>query len=272
MTWAWLTLASALLNALWSSQIKSRVQKEGALTFALSMRWGVALGLLPFAFFALKPFSPRWWLLSGVGGSLECLSVWVMTKGIRKDYYSTYALSNTTPLFSAFWAVLFLKETIGPVLGMGVFLVVSGALWLYYRGHWSWWGLTAAFIGSVSGLLSKMALPESGYLVFSSISFMLGALVLTVVGMNQGHTSVKSVAKNVWVNKGLIVFSAVSTVVFYAALEIAPLSRVSTLVRANLIVGFLLSYFHLGETHGWRARGFGAILLLVGLALVLWKN
>ncbi len=150
--------------------------------------------------------------------------------------------------------------------------MVAAALWLCYRQNWFSLGLTAACIGSVSGLLSKIALPESGYLVFSSISFMLGALTLTAVGLGQGHTSVQSVAKNVWVNKGLIVFSAVSTVVFYAALEMAPLSRVSTLVRANLIVGFLLSYFHLGETHGWKARGFGAILLLVGLALVLWKN
>src|SRR5205814_1539890 len=57
MTWAWLTLTSGVLNALWSSQIKSRVQKEGALTFTVSMRWGVALSLLPFALYAFKPLS-----------------------------------------------------------------------------------------------------------------------------------------------------------------------------------------------------------------------
>jgi len=271
MTWAWLTIGSGVLNALWSSQIKSRVQKEGALTFALSMRWGVALGLLPFALFTLKAFSLRWWCLSSVGGSLECLSVWAMTRGARKDYYSTYALSNVTPLFTSFWAVLFLNEIIGTALGFGILLVVAGALWLYYRGHWSWWGFSAAFIGSVSGLISKIALPESGFLAFSSLSFLLGALALTLVGLKQKRTSAEAVSKNIWANRNLIVFSAVSTVIFYAALEMAPLSRVSALVRINLVVGFLLSYFHLGEKHAWKARSFGAVLILIGLCLVLWK-
>src|ERR1700690_4458322 len=100
MFWAWLTLTSGVLNALWSSQIKSRVQKEGALTFTISMRWGVALSLLPFALYAFKPLSLQWWIYSTLSGTLECGSLWALTKGARKDFYSTYALSNITPLFS----------------------------------------------------------------------------------------------------------------------------------------------------------------------------
>ncbi len=271
MIWAWLTLSSGLLNALWSSQIKSRVQKEGALTFTISMRWGVALSLLPFALFALKVLSAKWWFLSTLSGSLECLSLWALTRGARHDYYSTYALSNVTPIFSACWALAFLGETLSPTLGLGVVLVVAGALWLYYRGHWSWWGLLGAIFGSLSGLFSKMALPESGFLLHSCFAFMVGAFLLTVGGLKGRTTTVPAIARNVWANRILIVLSALSTVVFYAALQMAPLSRVSTLVRVNLVFGFLLSYFHLGEKHGWKARGFGAILLLAGLVLVLWK-
>ena len=271
MFWAWLTIASGVLNALWSSQIKSRVQKEGALTFTVSMRWGVALALLPFALLTLKTLSVKWWILSSLSGTMECASLWALTRGARKDYYSTYALSNTTPFFSAFWAALILKETISSTLWMGVFLVVIGAVWLYYRGHWSWWGLAAAVIGSSSGLFSKLALPESGFLLHSCFAFLIGAMVLTVGGLKGGSTSVEAIARNVWINRVLIIFSAVSTVVFYWALEIAPLSRVSPLVRINLVVGFLLSYFWLGEKQGWKSRGFGAVLLLCGLVLVLWK-
>ena len=269
--WAWLTITSGVLNALWSSQIKSRVQKEGALTFAASMRWGVGLSLLPFALAAWKPLSLRWWGYSALSGTLECLSLWALTRGARKDYYSTYALSNVVPFFSAFWAAFFLKETISPALALGVLLVVGGTLWLYYRGYWSWWGLGAAFIGSFSGLFSKLALPESGFLLHSCFAVLMGAMVLTAGGLKGGSTSLRSIAKNVWINRYLIIFSAVSTVVFYWALEIAPLSRVSPLVRVNLVVGFLLSYFLLGERQGWKSRGFGAGLLLLGLVLVLWK-
>lgn len=271
MTWAWLTITSGVLNALWSSQIKSRVQKEGALTFTVSMRWGVALSLLPFALAAFKPLSLRWWTYSTLSGSLECVSLWAITRGARRDYYSTYALSNTTPFFSGFLAVFLLGETIGPALWMGVLLVVAGALWLYYRGHWSWWGLMAAAIGSLSGVFSKLALPESGFLLHSCFAFLIGAVLLTLGGLQKRTTSVEAVVRNVWANKFLILFSTISTVVFYWALEIAPLSRVSPLVRINLVVGFLLSYFYLGEKHGWKSRGFGAILILTGLVLVLYK-
>jgi len=272
VTWAWLTLTSGVLNALWSSQIKARVQKEGALTFAVSMRWGVALSLLPFALFAYKALSLRWWIWTSLSGTMECASLWAMTRGARRDYYSTYALSNVTPIFSVFWALLFLDETISASLWLGVSLVVAGALWLYYRDHWSWWGLASALIGSLSGVFSKLALPESGFLVHACFGFLIGAVLLTLVGLRNGTTSREAVARNVWANRYLILFSMVSTVVFYAALQMAPLSRVSPLVRINLVVGFLLSYFHLGETHGWKARGFGAILLLTGLVLVMWKS
>ena len=271
MTWAWLTIASGVLNAIWSSQIKSRVQKEGALTFAASIRWGVGLSLLPFSILELKHYSAQWWVFSSLAGTFECVSLWAISRGVRKDYYSTYALSNTVPLFSTFWAAIFLKETIGPALGMGVVLVVVGTLWLYYRGHWSWWGLAAAFIGSFSGLFSKWAMPESGFLPHACFAFLIGAMVITVGGLKGGSTSGKAVIRNIWINRTLILFSSASTVVYYWALEIAPLSRVSPLVRVNLVVGFFLSYFLLGEKQGWKSRGFGAALLLCGLILVLWK-
>ncbi len=271
MTWVWLTLTSAVLNAVWSSQIKGRVQKEGALTFTVSMRWGVALALMPFALFSLKTLSLKWWIFTTMSGTMECASLWALTRGARRDYYSTYALSNVTPFFSAFWALLFLRETISPSLWLGVFLVVAGAIWLYYRGHWSWWGLGAALIGSLSGVFSKLALPESGFLLHSCFAFLIGAVLLTLGGLKGRTTSVKAVVRNLGVNWLLILFSAVSTVVFYAALQMAPLSQVSPLVRFNLVVGFVLSYFLLGEKQGWKSRGFGAFLILGGLVLVVWK-
>ena len=272
MIWAWLTLTSGFLNALWSSQIKSRVQKEGALTFSVSMRWGVALALLPFALSVLKALSLKWWVYSTLAGSLECGGLWALTRGARKDFYSTYALNNTTPLFSALWAFYLLREPITPTLGLGVAFVVTGAVWLYYRGHWSWWGMLAAFLGSWSGYFSKLALPESGYLLHSCFAFLVGAVLLTLGGLHQGSTTLKDVVQNIGRNWILIILSAVSTVVFYAALQLAPLSRVSPLVRINLVFGFFLSYFHLGETEGWKARGLGAILILAGLVLVLWRD
>ena len=268
--WIWLTLSSGVFNALWTAKIKSKVQTEGAIPFTVSMRWGVALCLVPFALLTWKPVPAEWWIYSALAGLLECLSLWAMARGMRKDYYSTYALSNVTPLWVAFLSIWFLGETLTPTLWIGILLVVAGAVWLYYHGHWSWWGLLAALIGAFSSLCSKKVIGIGSFSAHSCLAFGIGALIMTPLLFRQSESSWKVLARNFDRNKYLIPLSAIATLSFYWALQLAPLSRVSPLVRVNLFVGFLLSYFHLGETQGWKARGFGAVLLLAGLVLVLW--
>lgn len=269
--WIWLTLSSGVLNALWTSQIKSRVQKEGAVPFTVSMRWGVALCLLPIALWTWRDVPTRWWVYSALAGLLECASLWAIVRGMRSDYYSTYALSNTTPFFVGVLAPILLGEAMTPSLWIGTMLVVAGALWLYYRGHWSWWGLLAAAIGSGSSLCSKEVIGLGSFSAHSSFAFGLGALLMTPLAFRGKNGGWSSLGRNLLGNRGLILFSALATISFYWAVQLAPLSRVSPLIRVNLIVGFFLSYFYLGEKQGWKSRGFGVILLLAGIVLVIWK-
>jgi drug/metabolite transporter (DMT)-like permease len=269
--WIWLTLSSGVFNALWTARIKSRVQTEGALPFTVSMRWGVALCLLPLAILTWQPVSSRWWILSGLAGFLECLSLWAATRGMRKDYFSTYALANTTPLFIGFLAPWLLGEVITPSLWAGIFLVVAGAVWLYYRGHWSWWGLLAAWIGAFSSFCSKEVVASGSFSAHSCLAFSIGALIMTPLLFRKSQSGWRVLRRNIHQNKYLILLSALATVSFYWALQLAPLSRVSPLVRINLVVGFILSYYYLGERSGWKSRGFGAALILAGLILVVLR-
>ena len=268
--WALYALGSGVFNALWTARIKLKVQKEGAMPFTASVRWGVVLLLLPLAVLHWKPVSLQWWLFTLASGIFESLSIWTLTKGARKDYYSSYALSNITPLFLFFAAHFFLGEAITLQLGLGVGLVVAGILWLYYRGHWSWWGFLTAVIGTFCSLFSKKVIGQADPITHACISFTMGALFCTALSLRK--KTVKELFRimgNVWNHRYLAIGSALATWFFYMAMFLAPLSRMSPLVRINLVVGFLLSYFHLKESQDWKGRGFGAILLLLGLILVL---
>ena len=270
--WVWLTLGSGIFNALWTSRVKMKVNRQGGLPFTLSMRWGVGLCLLPLALWTWKPVPAGWWIYTIFAGLLECLSLWAMARGMARDYYATYALSNTTPFFVAMGAVAFLHETLTPTVSFGILLVVAGALWLYYRGHWSWWGLGAALLGTGSSLCSKEVIGLGSASAHSGLAFGLGALLLTPIAHGSTPADWKTLARNTWENRFLILFSSTATLLFYYALPLAPLSQVSPLVRINLVIGFLLSYFHLGETQTWKSRAFGAVLILAGIVLVLWRG
>ncbi|HUO57666.1 MAG TPA: EamA family transporter [bacterium] len=272
MMWAIYALGSGIFNALWTARIKLKIQKEGALPFTASIRWGVVLLLLPLAILHWRTAPPRWWAFTLSSGIFESLSVWTLANGARKDYYSSYALSNITPLFVLFAAHFLLGEELTLSLGAGVGLVVGGILWLYYRGHWSWWGFSAAVIGAFSSLLSKAVIAEADPIEHACLSFFMGAIFCTAISARKKPLlEIPKIAGNVWTHRYLAVGSALATWFFYMAVFLAPLSRMSPLVRINIVVGFLLSVFHLKERHDWQGRGFGAILLLAGLILVLRK-
>lgn len=270
--WALYALSSGVFNALWTSRIKSKVQTEGAFPFTASVRWGVVILLLPFALWQWHPVSARWWFFTALSGILESLNVWTLSKGARKDYYSCYALSNTSPFFAVFLASFFLGEKVDWSLAAGVGLVIAGVLWLYYRGHWSWWGVGAAFVGATGNLFSKMVIAESGPIPHAVICFAAGAMGSTLASYWTGYSGTfRRLPKNIWSNRFLSFFSFLGTLTFYGALYLAPLSRVSPLFRINMVAGFFLSVFVLQEKRDWKGRGIGAILLLSGLILVLWK-
>lgn len=271
MTWLWLALGSGLFNGLWTSGIKSKVQTSDALSFTSALRWGVGLLILPLAVLTWKPVPITWWALTAAAGFLECVSLWTMARGARHDYYATFALSNTAPAFMAAMAPVLLGETLGTGLWIGTALVTAGAVWMHYRGHWSWWGLATAALGAVSGICTKTVIGQGSAIAHASLSFLMGILLLHLLqrgnrAMRPGHILER--ARQV---KWLILLSALATLCYFTAVQMAPLTRVSPFVRVNLVVGFVLSYAWLGERRDWPGRLVGAVILLSGLLVILWK-
>jgi len=63
-------------------------------------------------------------------------------------------------------------------------------------------------------------------------------------------------------------WSFLASLLFYVALSHAPASKINPLVRANLLFGFLFSYYLLKETKNWVHKVWGGGLILAGLILV----
>jgi len=269
MTWLWLTLGSGLFNGLWTAGIKSKVQTSDAMSFTSALRWGVGLGLLPLAVLTWTPVGPSWWFFTALAGFLECVSLWTMSRGARYEYYATYALSNTSPAFMALTAPLFLGESLSTNLWAGTALVTAGALWMHYRGHWSWWGLGTAVIGSFSAVCSKAVIGQGSAIAHASLSFLLGILLLHLLQPKNVSLRPARIWRRMGEVKWLILLSGLATFCYFTAIRMAPLTKVSPFVRVNLVVGFLLSYYLLKERRDWRGRLVGALILLSGLALIL---
>jgi len=80
-----LALASGLLNALWTSQIKGRAAAAGPLAFAAHIRLGVSLCFLPCLVLVLGHASAHWWAYTCASGVLESLSLVLMVRGFQDD-------------------------------------------------------------------------------------------------------------------------------------------------------------------------------------------
>jgi drug/metabolite transporter (DMT)-like permease len=271
MNWIWIILGAAVCNAYWTSAAKERSRADGFLLFTASLRWGVVILLLPVAWGHWHDFSWRWWIAGAVSGLLESLGVWTLARGALKDYYSTFAFSNVAPIIVVFLSFWMLGETVTLRLLSGVLLVVAGSLWLYWNGHGSWWGFSSAVCAALSGIASKWVIAESGFAPHACYSFAVGALATTLWGMRSEGFCLPDLWRVARPNAGPILGSYLATLGYFAALAMAPYNQVSALFRFNMVAGFFLSVYVLGETKRLKSRAFGAFLILAGVVLVAWK-
>lgn len=270
MIWLWMAVACGFFNAWWTALSKRVLEHLTPREFTLTFRALTALLLLPLALVEWTwPLPAAFWGWALVAGVFEGLRTWCLAIGVKKDYYSSYAFYNLSPFFTVLLAPILLKESQTPGLVIGGSLIALGAFLFHRMGKWSWPGFWGAVFSTGGVIASKMALDHSGPLVLAFWSFGVAALLLIpleAVGgaplrwerIRERFRSVVPVASG----------SLVATVLFYVALSHAPASRVNPLVRANLLFGFLFSYYLLKERRGWRHNALAGGTILAGLLLV----
>jgi uncharacterized membrane protein len=265
-----MAVVAGFFNALWTAQSKAVLQKLNPREFTLIFRLATAFLLFLPACLQFKWIpSWEWWGLVFLAGLFEGLRTWMLARGVKKDYYTTYAFYNLTPFFTVLAAPLLLKEAQGGALVTGGVLIALGAFAFHSVGGWSWTGLGGAVFSTAGVIVSKMALEQGAPLYFAFLSFFIGALVLYPLEALGGSPLRRKVMEREWrevLQPAL--WSFIASVLFYVALTYAPASKINPLVRANLLFGFFLSYYMLKERKDWRFKALGGGLILAGLVLV----
>lgn len=272
MVWLGMAVVAGFFNAFWTALSKKLLEHLSAREFTMVFRIQTCLLLLPFALIQWSWITSwKWWAFTVASGVFEGGRIWLLTTGIKKDYYSTYAFYNLTPFFTVLAAPLLLSEPQPPTLIAGGALIALGAFVFHKLGHWSWPGLISAVFSTVAAVFSKEALMDSPPLFFTFFSFLVGALILIPLERLEPERH-KGKRKLIWADWRKVfpiaIWSFCASVFFYVALKYGPVSKINPLVRANLLFGFLFSYYLLKEKKGWKSKALGGGLISAGLLLV----
>jgi len=270
--WVYLVLAAAFFNALWTSISQKNLINIAPFDFTFIFRAFTALLLFPFFLHDFSvPMSYVFWCCTLATGLLEVIRITLLSRGIKDDYYSTYAIYNAAPIFTILIAPMVLPEKINFVLFSGALLVTLGGVIFYYIGHFSINGLFCAITSSFSGILSKIAIGYSSAYFFIFLSFSIGVLFMGIYGLAfKCFSFKKDCLKHLPKVLGTAFISMLATICYYSSVEIAPITRVSPLVRTNLLFGFMFSYFFLKEKKNWQRKMLaGGCIFLGALCIAL---
>lgn len=265
-----MAVMAGFFNAFWTALSKPLLQHQSPREFTLVFRSLTCLFLLPWAIWQWTwPLSGTWWLLTLAAGFCEGLRTWFLARGVQKDYYTTYAFYNLTPFFTVLSAPTILHEERTGSLILGGCLIALGAFVFHRMGRWSWTGLWGAVFSTAGVIFNKLALGDAPPIFFAFWSFGIAAWTLAPLEAIGGSRLRYAVMKKQWKKVVPVAFwSFIASVLFYVALSHAPASKVNPLVRANLLFGFIFSYYLLRERQGWRGKILGGGLIVIGLFLV----
>lgn len=269
--WIILTILAAFFNALWTALSKHQLGELSPYQFTLMFRAITALLLLPPFLLDFKiSTSPVFWLAILAAGALEVIGIHSQASGIKKDFYSTYSLSNTAPLFTLLIAPALLPEKINLLLFIGaISMVIGGIIFYQINPHISIHGIIRAVTAALGGVLAKIAIGYSSGLSYPFITFTIGIWLMVLINPLREEPMDWNLFRP-FTRKllPLAIYSALATLFYYLAVEMAPITKVNPLVRINLLFGFILSYYLLREQEHLKRKVFASILIAAGAVLI----
>lgn len=273
--WIILTLICAFVQSLWMALSKRQLQTLTPLRFMLFFRIPVALALVP-AFLWCDPAraTPRFWLLAAMAAVLECVRLLSFAHGTRRDYYATYSLKNTAPVWVLLLAPHLLGERLTTPVVCGALSVVVGGFVFYHAGRFQIAGLVAGVSQGAITTLFKLGMSLSNPIYFTFVVYALSTAILFAMesarsGPRPTLAAFGRGAKDTLPLSGL---NVVAMLTYIFALHMAPATHFTILFRTSLIFGFVLSFFVLKEHEGWRAKLIGAAFILLGCVLIALKS
>lgn len=270
--WILLTLVCAGTQATWMAFSKLRLRTLGRLRFTVFLRAPLVPLMVPFYLAFPRPaLTPRVGMLIALAAGLECARLLTLATGFRKDYYATYSLMNTAPLWVLALAPGMLGERLTvPVLTGGA-LVVAGGFVFYRTSRFVPAGVVAAVIEAFLVTVSKQALEACQAPMFFMFWMYTSAAVSLTAGecLRAGCRTTWTEFRSAFPRVGpLSILNLAAMLTYMTALHLAAASRFAILLRSNMVFGFILSLVLLHEWERWGWRLAGAMLIVCGAGLI----
>lgn len=250
---------------------KQRLGLISPYKFTLIFRSLTALFVLPVFLYDFKiSNNPIFWLAILGAGVSEVIGIHVQTVGIKKDYYSTYSLANTSPIFTLIIAPYLLPERINIILVFGVtFTVIGGFIFYQINRKFSIYGIMRAVTTSITAILAKIAIGYSSGLTYPFLAFTIGVWVMVLcIPFTKEPIDWPTVKLSIRILLPLAFISAIAALSYCIAVQIGSITRVNPLMRVNLIFGFVLSYFILKEKGNIKRKILASILIIIGTIFI----
>jgi drug/metabolite transporter (DMT)-like permease len=219
-----------------------------------------------------------------VGVFVPGIARFFMFKGMERLGASiTSCLTNSTPLFATFFAILFLQERPTATNLLGTFAIVAGIIALSWKSATKTWRtsdllfpLTSAFLFAGRDNLVRFGLlhigsPIVGAAIAATTSFVTMSLIY--LAFEQKQPLGKSVARGfaLFAIAGFMNF--LSYVFAYTALSMERVSLMSPLINGSSLFILPLSALFLKDVEQLTPRKIAAVLLvIVGVSLISWEK
>lgn len=269
--WIVLATGAALGTALWTALSKPIVQDIPPLRMMLIFRSLVSVILLvPFLLIREVPAEAAFWALVLAIGLLHGARWVIILHGVKREYFSTYGMYNTAPLFTLLLAPATLPERFGPSVWLGVFAIIGGAALFYRTSRLSLYGLGGAVLTALINILSKHGVTQAHPVVFLFLMQVSAVAVLALAYAIGGRriSTASGWGPEIRRIAPLTLLSAAAGLCFIHALWLDTATRVTAVVRTNLIFGFVFSYLILKEQSDWQWKLAGALLIVAGTVAV----
>lgn len=268
-------IAAAAMHAGWNALVKVALDRLRAM-FLLTLCMGfIALAALPFL---EPPHSDSWGFLVASGLLHAGYMIFLIKAYEIGDLAQIYPLARgTAPMLSTFAAWFFADESLTPMMGAGIALVLSGIYLMGMHGNGRDQArlsgrailfalITSLFISAYTitdGLGVRLSQASSSYTAWV---FVLDMVTMTIaVCFWRGRAAFRNITPHI--GKGLVA-GALSLGSYWIALWAmtqAPIGAVAALRETSILFALLISTFFLKETFTiWRAAA--ALLILAGAA------
>ena len=207
-----------------------------------------------------------------------------MFKGMERLGASiTSCLTNATPLFATFFAILFLQERPTVTNLLGTLSIVSGIIALSWKGATKTWRtsdllfpLTAAFLFAARDNMVRFGLlhivsPIVGAVIAATTSFVTMSLIYLAFEEKKplGDSATRGFA--LFAVAGFMNF--LSYVFAYTALSMERVSLMSPLINGSSLFILPLSALFLKDVEKLTRRKIGAtVLVIIGVFLISWEK